>query len=129
MQFQITTDYAIRIIHYLHQQNRLSTAISASQDLGISYQYYAKVINRLKQAKLVDSVQGRNGGYQLARPANEISLYDIICAMEGDVKINRCLVDGFCSRNATDNCPVHDIFADLQQKFVKELSNHFVSEL
>jgi len=123
MQFQIATDYAIRILLYLKMhKNELPTAMVIAQEMGITYPFFIKVANRLKNEGLISAVQGRNGGYYLGRPADEISLYDIIRAIEGDVILNRCLrEDGFCSRNATEWCPVHKIFEGLQGEFVAKL--------
>lgn len=120
MQLQITTDYAIRIIEYLHQhRDQLSTAMHMSQKLGITYQYFMKVINRLKQAGYVQSVQGCSGGYKIAAIAEDATLYDIITVMEGEIVVNRCLrEDGFCSRNATSYCKVHKALAAVQAELI-----------
>lgn len=130
MQFHITTDYAIRIISYLYtNQEHLSTAKDMSEVLGITYKYFMKVINRLKQAGMVQSIQGCNGGYYLTSQAQSVSIYDIIVAMEGEIKINRCLEeDCYCSRNATKDCPFRKMFATIQGDLVELLKQKKISD-
>ncbi|HIT90750.1 MAG TPA: Rrf2 family transcriptional regulator [Candidatus Merdenecus merdavium] len=125
MKFQITTDYAIRIMCYLlEHKNESATAKHISSELGITYQYFMKVINRLKQANLVRTIQGCNGGYMLAHPNKVISLYDVIRIMEGDLIINNCLApEGFCSRDATPTCQLHKVFESLQYDLIEKLES------
>lgn len=131
MKFQLATDYAIRILCYLYEHgNRLSTAAHLSEKLGITYLYFMKLTGVLKQAGLIQSVQGCNGGYQLARNAEKVSVYDVVQVIEGDIKINRCLEeDRFCSRNAADQCPVHKFFGSLQEDFITKLKSQRICDL
>lgn len=131
MQFQITTDYAIRILTFLYQNEGESfTASEISKQLGISYQYFMKIINKLIKADMVVSVRGRKGGYTLVKDVGEASLYDIIKMMEGEIRLNRCLEeDGFCSRNFTSHCAVHKIFQSLQDEFIGSLEDIKISSI
>ncbi|MBR2179153.1 MAG: Rrf2 family transcriptional regulator [Selenomonadaceae bacterium] len=58
------------------------TIISISQKLGISKIYLEQVFSLLKRAKLVKSIKGSQGGYQLARSPRDITAYDILSAIE-----------------------------------------------
>ena len=58
------------------------TIISISQKLGISKIYLEQVFSLLKRAKLVTSIKGSQGGYQLSNKPNEITVYDILSAIE-----------------------------------------------
>lgn len=123
MRFKLATDYAIRIVCQLcENDNKLSTASTLSEQLGITYLYFMKVTGLLTKAGLLISVQGCNGGYQLAKSPDEITLYDIVEVMEGKIIINRCLEeDGYCSRNATSHCVVHQYFNAVQSELVDML--------
>lgn len=131
MKFQLATDYAIRILCYLHENNnRLSTATHLSEKLGITYLYFMKLTCVLKQAGLIQSVQGCNGGYQLAKNAENATLYDVVKVIEGDIKINRCLEeDRFCSRDAAEWCTVHTFFQELQDGFIARLDSVHIRDL
>lgn len=131
MKFQLATDYAIRILCCLYENdNRLLTAAQLSEELGITYLYFMKLTGILRQAGLVRSVQGCNGGYQLARNAEKASVYDVVKVIEGDIRINRCLEgDHFCSRDATQWCPMCEFFKKLQDDFIAQLKSRRICDL
>lgn len=131
MRFQITTDYAIRIILFLAEQgNRISTAKEAAKELGLTYAYFNKVASKIRMAGFIESVQGKKGGYRLAKNPANITIYDIIEAMEGGICINRCMEqDGYCSRSAVHICPMHRLFAFLQLQIIGTLKSVRVCDL
>lgn len=131
MQFKVSTDNAIRIVYYLSKRpNEFPTGMEIAEEMGISYPLCVNVLNKLKEKGLMNSVLGRGGGFTLERPANEITIYDIIVAMEGGIRINRCLSDGhFCTRNATSSCPVHKVFSRAQSNLINELNSVYISDL
>jgi Rrf2 family protein len=57
---------------------------------GVPTAYLAKALQALSRAGLVESTPGRRGGYRLARPAAEITLLDVVLAVEGDEPAFRC---------------------------------------
>jgi Rrf2 family protein len=111
------------MVDYLAQRRgQLANARSMAAELGITYQYSMKVINQLKKGNIICSVQGCNGGYRLTPEAKEVSFYDIICLMEGDVRLNRCSeIARFCERGATNYCAVHKFLQNMQEKLVSGL--------
>jgi len=130
MQVQISTDYAIRILQYLHRHKEdLPTAMTISQSIGITYSFFIKIANQLKQQGLLSAVQGRNGGYRLARPAHQISVYDVFLSIEGALQINRCLQeDQHCSRGAREDCHLHKFFHSLQETLIEEMSSKNIAD-
>lgn len=131
MRFQITTDYAIRIIIYMAQHGtQRTTAKQAAKQLGITYSYFNKVATKLRMTGFIESIQGPKGGYSLVKKAEDITLYDIVESMEGSIRINRCLdEDNFCSRNATNVCPIHKVFESLQSQIIRELRSVRIYDL
>lgn len=131
MRLQITTDYAIRMMLLMTQQDgKLTTAGAAAKELGITYSYFNKVAWKIRMAGFLVSIQGPGGGYRIAKNAADITLYDIVKAMEGDISINRCLdEDGFCSRNATLTCPVHKRFEAIQNQIIDSLKSVKINDL
>ncbi len=133
MRFQITTDYAIRIIIYLAQHhNQVVTAKEMAEQLGITNGYVNKLVRKIKQSGYIDSIQGPVGGYRLAKRASDITLNDIVEAMEGKICINRCLEeDGFCSRHSGHSqiCPVNAILAELQSDMIATLKSKRIDEI
>ena len=78
-----------------------------SEQEGISTDYIEQIIVPLKNAGLVNSVRGLRGGFRLARPSAEITVYDILAASEGDINLVGCLSEG-CSRS--DSCVVQRVW-------------------
>lgn len=131
MKLQISTDYAVRILQYLHRQSgEVQAANSIAQSIDITYPFFIKVANQLKKHELVSSVQGRNGGYALGRAAQEISLYDVFLCMEGELNMNRCLkTGGPCENGEVNNCKLHTFLHSLQEKLIAELSAQSIADL
>lgn len=121
MQFNITTDYAIRAVLCLGAGNRKS-AEEISKEMCISSRYLFKVLKKLKQAGVIKSASGAGGGYQLAVSLSDIKLGDIFRAMEPTMRINRCLEDdGYCSRNAVKTCPVRKMYTVFQEELESKM--------
>jgi Rrf2 family protein len=132
MHFKITTDYGIRVLIYLAKASApLSPAKEIAEHIKISYHYFNKVAVNLKQAGLIESVQGPGGGYCLAEHVSERSIYDIIELLEGSIYINRCLEkNGFCSmyKNESPTCPVHQFFEMVQLNLIQLLKSKKICE-
>ena len=64
------------------------TSIAERQDISVSY--LEQLMAKLKKAGLVNSIRGVNGGYVIAKPAEEISVGDVLRALEGDLAPVEC---------------------------------------
>ena len=82
----------------------------------------AKIFQQLNKLGLVKSYRGTGGGFQLGRPAEEVTLLEIVEAVEGPILPNRCiLAKGLCSRDSV--CTVHPVWKEVQEKMRAVLSN------
>lgn len=127
-----TTDYGIRTICYLASFPELDSISGKeiSEKMVIPYNYFLKVVPKLKDAGLLISHQGKKGGYTLIRDPKDISLYDIILAMEDTYVINQCLMrSDACSRDATSYCPAHGAFQVIQDNLDYQLNTIKVADL
>src|SRR3712207_3530017 len=82
--------------------------ITAAQFLSLAY--LEQLFARLRRGGLVASVRGPGGGYRLGRPAGEITLAEIIEAVEETIRTTRC-EEGGPGRAAGERCPTHDLWA------------------
>lgn len=85
MRISAKTRYGIASLVHLAQKSgegRLIPILSISESLGISKIYLEQVFSLLKRGDIVTSVKGAQGGYQLAKPANEITMLEIFRATE-----------------------------------------------
>ncbi len=130
MEITRQTDYAVRALTYLAglpSNSRVSTsAISEAQKIPLPF--LTKVISHLVKAGLVVTNRGMGGGVSMARSAHEITLLDIIEAVEGPMLFNRCLLrDGICELDS--DCSAHDAWATIQARMIGELKSVTVNQL
>jgi Rrf2 family protein len=72
-------------IHYNNNNKECITVINISEQLGISKIYLEQVFSLLKRAKIVISIKGAQGGYRLAKPADRITVADVLHAVEQSI--------------------------------------------
>lgn len=96
------TDYAMLILSQMAKaQSLIMSATLLAEVLHLSVPTVSKILKILADSNLVTSIRGADGGYRLARPAIEITLVDIISAMEGDVAMTECCESkGHCAINS-----------------------------
>ncbi len=124
MQLNQATDYAFRAL--LHLAKLPPGSIVSTQALAASEaippHFLQKITRPLSKAGLLRSHRGAVGGFALARPAADISLLDIVIAMEGKLVFHRCLEEReACNKHCTEECPVHAALASLQDQLVDGL--------
>lgn len=109
MQLNDTTKYAIRILNYLANENdnRLVSAKTLSEKLNIPYKFLTKIMTNLVKEEFVLSVRGREGGFELARPANEINISQVLDVISGSLEDKVCIL-GIGECNDKKRCALHD---------------------
>lgn len=92
LQISRKMDYALRALTYLAGRNGTKgcTLNDIAAHTAVSSQFLAKIIEQLAQRGLVRSRRGPGGGYVLARQPSEVSVNDVIEAVEGPVTLNAC---------------------------------------
>ncbi len=104
IRFGKLTDYAMLIMsHMAKEPHSILSATSLAEVASLSTPTVSKVLKMLAEAGLVSSIRGADGGYRLTRPAQAISLVDVIAAMEGEFamtecceKLDTCVINGKC---------------------------------
>ncbi|XEQ91370.1 HTH-type transcriptional repressor NsrR [Sporomusa carbonis] len=124
MQLNQATDYAFRVVLYLAglPSGTVESGVRIAECQNIPLRFFQKITRSLSAAGLIKSYRGVEGGFALAKPAGEITLYDVITAMEGPLGIHRCLADRkACNRHCGDDCPVHQALAGIQDRLAADL--------
>ncbi len=94
-------DYGSQIMTLMAHDKDVHSASEIAESLGISVATVSKILKMLARQNLVVSLLGAKGGYTLARPSNDISIAEIINAMDGPISITECSSDATsCSREA-----------------------------
>lgn len=115
-------DYAIRTVLALARTadgERLSVRRVAAEQ-NVPERFLPQVMRDLVRAGLVEGTVGRAGGYRLAKPSMEISLLDVVEAVEGDSRRRVCVLRGGpCEIDGV--CDVHAVFAAAQDDVLRRL--------
>ncbi|OGB92701.1 MAG: Rrf2 family transcriptional regulator [candidate division NC10 bacterium RBG_16_65_8] len=123
-------EYGVRGVLYLAQQEdgkvSMLSAIAKAQD--VPPRFLAKIFQALAKAGVVKSHRGAKGGFSLARPASEVTIRDVIEAVEGPIFLNVCLAaPGECNREVL--CPLHAVWEEAQGKMMGVLGQKDFAEL
>ena len=138
--FGAGTEYALHCLLFLTDGETAHSP--GSRDLadfqGISPSYVAKLFTSLERAGIVSSTEGAKGGFRLSRPASDISVLDVVDAIEGRKSIFQC-------RNIRVNCAlfgekapawagsglcaIHQVMIDAEEKMREELARVTLSDL
>lgn len=105
MKLTMETDYALRILYCLAREGKKLDAKTISDQMGVTLRFSLKILRKLVQNGLVKSYKGVNGGYELGLSPAEISLADIVSAVEGKIEISKCLAtQQTCTRVGDPRC-------------------------
>jgi Rrf2 family protein len=130
MIFTNATEYAIRGLAELSGRstggNMLLDQLVTGTDLPRDFM--AKIFQKLVRGGILVSAKGRGGGFALARPGHQISLMQVIEAMEGPQLLDRCVV-GLERCNDQMPCPQHDLYKPIRQRLKDYLNTTTVADL
>lgn len=123
-------DYALRAVvevARLNSDERVATATIAERQ-NIPLPFLAKIVSQLVVRGILEATRGASGGVNLARPAETITMLEIIEAIDGPIMLNRCTRDpSVCQFSAT--CPFCEIFTDAQHALVERLKGTSLGQL
>jgi Rrf2 family protein len=89
-----------------------------AKEMGLSQKFLEEIAAALKKAKLIEGRKGPGGGYKLARASHEISVYEIVTALEGPITGLNC-GSGFCP--VSDKCSSKSLWKFLHEDLIKSL--------
>nr|WP_114661988.1 Fe-S cluster assembly transcription factor [Polynucleobacter necessarius] len=107
------------------------TLVGISQRQKISLSYLEQLFGKLRRFNIVDSTRGPGGGYTLARPSNEVSVADIVVAVDEPLDATQCGGKGNCQSEEDSHgcCMTHDLWSNLNLKMVEYLSSVTLKDL
>lgn len=139
----ITTgvEYALHSLLYLagpHAESRQASARELAEYQDIPTDFIKKIFTRLQKAGLVSSTEGVKGGFRLAKPPAEISVWDVIVAVDGEKKLfdcrdirSRCLV--FKGRPpgwaTTGVCAIHAVMLEAEAAMRRMLRSRTLADI
>lgn len=123
-------DYGLMALKYLAEQ--VTNGAQSAKDIAEAYhippQLLAKILQTLAKSGLLVSHAGTNGGYALARPAHDISAFEVIRAIDGPLFITSCItIHGTCDLHGT--CTIKEPLRKVNDSIKELLSGIRVSDL
>ena len=97
MQLNASTCYAMQIVLYLARSKRIVSSTELSENLNISQRYILQFTGKLRDGGIICTHAGVGGGFTLNMDTADISAYDVITLMEGDLSIPACMERLSCS--------------------------------
>ncbi len=129
MKLSKTSEYAIRILSYMAKENNeLFSAKQLIEKLGVSDKYLRKLMTLLSKVQLINSKQGRYGGYCFSKNTKDIYISDIINAVEGMDKYLGCIL-GFDDCSDENPCSMHEVWVETREKLLKTFSETSLYEI
>jgi Rrf2 family protein len=140
MMFSTKAEYGVRVMAHLAGQDgggRPTSLGSIAEAEGLPLAYLEHLAQRLRRAELVESTRGAHGGYTLARPAEDITMAEIVRALEGEIAPIECISadpDGelVCVRDGQpghDPCPTKLLWTRVQGSIVRTLTDMTLADL
>jgi Rrf2 family protein len=130
LQLTMAGEYTVRTMLHLAAQpaGAIVQIAEISRQWEIPENFLRKIVQVLARSRLILSRRGIGGGIELAKPAENITLLEVVEAAEGKLALNKCLVrPGTCHRDPW--CAVHLVWCEAQKKMKEILSSKSIAEL
>ena len=122
-------DYAVRCVLFLSREaDRMASTAEISKATLIPRGFLAKILQRLAKTGIVASTKGAAGGFRLSMLPEEVSLLDVIEALQGPFAINACAVDEKAC-DLAGACAVHPVWVELRQEMEERLKEETFAKL
>ncbi|MEM6463746.1 MAG: iron-responsive transcriptional regulator RirA [Pseudomonadota bacterium] len=124
------TNYAVRMLMYCAADpNDLSRVPDVAKAYGVSELFLFKILKPLVKAGIVETVRGRNGGIRLGRPADKITLFDVIRVTEDSFAMAECFENEDADCPLVDSCALNSAWREALNAFLETLSHHTIADL
>ncbi len=132
MSLQITNqaDYALRAMLYLARLGFGKRAPSnvIAEEMNMSRIFLSRINTQLVNARLITTWRGARGGIALTRPASEISVFDVLTAVDGPIRLVGCIEDPECCK-FSGTCPLHKFWIQTEQVLTDQLKGTTLQDL
>lgn len=122
MQITRQADYAVRAMLYLARQggDQRSATSHIAKEMKIPPSFLAKIISQLSIAGLIHTSRGAHGGVTLLRSVEDISILEVLEAIDGPIALNECTLNPATCEFGSE-CPVHSLWCEVQSDLVERL--------
>lgn len=128
--FSRQCEYALQAVLYLalRPEGEMTSIKDLARTLGIPYHFLGKILQDLTRKKLLISLKGPTGGFALAVPARDVTLFHIVEAIDGAGFLRDCVL-GFPECSGTNPCSVHSTWGRLRDDVYQMLISKNIGEM
>lgn len=128
--FRKKTEYALIMVSLLSRAGvGKIVSVASMQQFGLPRSFLVKIARDLIKAKLIVPKEGRGGGYVLAKSPKQVSLKEVVEAVEGELAMVSCLVHGAKKCPLEKQCPHRGVMIRLTSELSEVLSQYRLSDL
>ena len=122
--------YGIRSVLFLALNNdrQFISIREISKELGISFHYLTKILQTLNHADILESIKGPKGGVSFNTPPEKLTVYNILCAIDGDDVFEKCVL-GLPGCSNKNPCSLHDMWNITKSHLEKGLKEQTIKEM
>ena len=128
MKLRLQTDYSLRALIYLGESGRKANAEEIATAFDISKDHLVKVLQQLANFGFVRTYPGRGGGVALSKDPREISVKEVVEAMEGRVRVLECIQDP-SSCPMEPGCHLRKLLMNAEEAFYEALGPTTIADL
>ena len=128
--FSRRCEYALQAVLYLalKEEGEKTSIKELTNHIRIPSPFLAKILQDLAHTGLLKSGKGPRGGFALSKPAREITMFQIVEAMDGTAFTNGCVL-GFTECSTTAPCAMHDEWSDIRDRITTALQKKNIAEM
>jgi len=126
-----STEYAIRALVFIQLKNweeKRPGVSEIAKEIEAPEAFTAKIMQTLSKHRLIESMKGRGGGFFFPNYQSNLTLYDVILKVEGDVCISKCGF-GLKACDANNPCPLHDKYMAINDLFCNLVKSETITSL
>ncbi|WP_162652725.1 iron-responsive transcriptional regulator RirA [Lentilitoribacter sp. Alg239-R112] len=124
------TNYAMRMLMYCAANDEdLSRIAEIAKSYSVSELFLFKILQPLAKGGLVQTIRGRNGGVRLARPAKDISLFDVVRVTEDNFAMAECFENDAAECPLVNSCALNTALREALNAFFDVLSKYSIDDL
>jgi Rrf2 family protein len=124
-------DYGIRVVREL-ADGRVASVKDICKKEDIPQPFAYKLLKKLEKAGIVKSYRGYSGGYQLVKPLDEITIFDIVSGLDEQLRVSKCLYEAYGCENSKQqgsHCILHGEMKRIQESVANILNEKSFNDI
>lgn len=127
--FRKKTEYGMMMVSLLAKEGKGGlVSVRAMQENGLPRSFLVKIARDLIKAKLISAKEGRGGGYSLTKDPSQVTLKEVVEAIDGEVATASCLIHGAKKCPLADKCPHRNMMVKLTEEIGSILSKYRLAD-